>query len=339
MPGKTQKYLLETFLELHAKDVVLIRPSDGGDYIENCSPAHKDVINSTNIYFICKKPRLRFIENSLLYDHEHLGIGIELTTKDKIKREFFILSNYHQIFPTAVGFSIHKEKKSKLVINWSKGNPSDIPIEMMINYFYLANNNTFNNFLESDVFDYEILYIGQSIGKEGQSNAYKRIMKHEKLQQILSDLVENEPYNEIFTILFSIDSPYFFGTMDGKFCNDQSKNNVDSLKNFINNDRLSKKEIISITEACLIRYFCPPYNTFLKNKFPNGDEKLLQKCRKYDVNSVLVVINTNISMNNCMMKVNLFSQKIDRNFDHRAKIQLHKDDNRINFENISSEVV
>lgn len=323
MSEKRQKYLLEPFLEIKSKNFILIRPSDGTNYIDKCSPEDIDLINSTNIYFICKKPRLRFIEDSLFYDDVGLGIGFELSTKDNIKNEFFILPSYQWIFPNANEFSVHKERKSRFVVNWSNGNHSFIPIELIISKFFIVNNFNFRSFLENEVFDYQVLYIGQSVG-----NAYKRVMRHEKLQQILADVVENEPYNEVFVLLINMDAPYFAGKMDYRFYDDQSKNNFDSLRNFVLNDKLSKKEIVDISEACLIKHFSPPYNVTLKNKFPNGDEKLLTKFRKYDINSITVIIDTKEH------NLHLFSQKVERNCIHTAETPLHKEDNRISSQDI-----
>lgn len=323
MSENRQKYLLEPFLEVVSKNFILIRPGDSTDFIDKCSPEDVDLINSTNIYFICKKPRLRFMEDSLFYDDVGLGIGFELSTRGEIKNEFFILPNYQWIFPSAIEFSVHKEKKSRFVVNWSNGNHSIIPIELVIYKLFIANSFNFRSFLESEIFDYQVLYIGQSVG-----NAYKRIMRHEKLQQILSDVVENEPYNEVFVLLINMCAPYFTGIIDYRFYDDRSKNNFASLRNFVLNEKLSKKEIVDITEACLIKHFSPPYNVTLKNTFPNGDEKILAKFQRYNINSVTVIIDT-VAQN-----LHLFSQKVRRNCIHKAETPLHKENNRIIFQDV-----
>lgn len=329
MSKKKQKYLFEPFLEITSKNYILIRPGDATDFINGCSPDSIDLINSTNIYFICKKPRLRFIDDSISCDNLRLAIGFELSTKEKIKREFFTLPSYlyKTLFPDAIKFSVHKEKNSSFVVSWLNGNQSCIPIELVIDRFIVANNFNTRSFLENEIYDYQVLYIGKSL-----ENAYKRTLKHEKLQRILADIVENEPYNEVFILLINMNPPYFFGITDGRFCDDQSVGNFDSIKNLAINDKLSKEETVNIVEACLIKHFSPKYNVNLKNRFPTGDEKILTKFMKYSINSIGIVIETE------EQNIHLFSEKVERNYLHKIKIPLHKEDNRITFQDILNRI-
>ena len=324
MLEKKQKNLFETFLELQFKYFVLIRPSDDQDYVNEMLSEHKDILDSTNIYFICKKPRLKFIETSIIYDDKNLQIGFELMTKNSIKKECGTLQNYPFFFPNANKFSLH-ERKSKLVVTRSNNTSITIPIEEIFMLFDATN--SFKSFLDNEVLDYHILYIGQGLGKTNESNAYKRIMRHQKLQLILSQIIENEPYNEVFVLLFTLDNPYFSGICDYKFYNNQSKNNFESIINFSSTDRFSKKELVNIMEACLIKYFCPPFNIHL-TKFPKGNEKLIQKCQKYDINSIFIRIDTSEK------NLYLSSQTTCSKCAHDVKIPLHKDNSRVTFQDI-----
>lgn len=322
-----QKYLFEPFLLFSSKYFVLIRPSEGDEVFNEYLPEAKNIINSTNIYFVCKKPRLRFSEKSILNDNKNLQIGFELITKSGSKTELGILENYHKFFPNAIEFSIHPTRKSQLFVKNKSNISLTYPIEEIFSLFDA--NKRLDNFSDEEVLDYEILYIGQSLGIKNQSNAYKRIMKHQKLQKILADCVENEPYNEIFILLITLDNPTLFGISDPRFCNDQANNNFDSLRNLtLPKDNMSQKEIVNITEAGLIKYFCPPYNTLLKNKFPHATQKLLEKCRKHDINSVSIIIDT------ASKNLSLFSQKVKSNCTHRAQFRIHSQDDRVSFQDI-----
>lgn len=327
MENLTQKYLFEPFLELTPKMFALIRSSDDKVYFEEMLPEIKNIINQTNIYFICKKSKLRFVGNSLLYDNNKLSIGFELTTKNGIKQIYGSLS-YQLFFNGAIGFSIHPDRKSKFIVKYSNGSRT-YPIEIIFNLFYATN--TFNNFADHEVVNHEVLYVGQSIGSKNTSNAYQRILKHEKLQQILANIVENEPYNEVFILLMIMNKPKLFGVSLPHFYNSQTiDNNFERMRMFISNDSLSLKEIINITEACLIKYFKPHYNILLKNIGSTGNEKFLEKCRKYDINSISVALDTSC------VNVALYSLQQKAAYRHHAKLQVHLENSRITIDHLLS---
>ncbi len=325
---KTQKKLFESFLALGVKELLLMRPSDNLGWFKELLPETKNIINDTHLYFICKKPRLRFIDTSLSYDKKKLHLGFEVTTHQHKKEVFGVIDDYNQFFPEATEFVRHKERSSQLVVRYSPDSSLTIPIEHIFNLFDATND--FSTLLDQEVVNYEVLYIGQSLGKNTPSNSYKRILKHETLQQILSDTLENEPYNEIVILLATVDNaPRLFGITDSKFeCQPVLDHTIKSVENFVAPIQLSKKEIVNIMEACLIKYFYPPYNKIFKKPITSGTEKAFKKCRQYDINSTSVGLNTG------GLNFMLYSSQREAKYEHNAKFQLHLDNNRINLEDI-----
>lgn len=118
-------------------------------------------------------------------------MGFEVTTKNGTQQAYGYLHDYQLFFKNAIGFSMHPDRQSKFIIRYPNGSRTH-SIEYIFNLFDAVNK--FNNFADHDVIDYEVLYIGKSIGHKHTSNAYQRIIRHEKLQQILANISENEPY-------------------------------------------------------------------------------------------------------------------------------------------------
>lgn len=324
---RTQKYLYESFLFLGSGSFSLLRLSDNFDYCKELIHEHKNYIYNSNIYFLCKKPRLRFIESSMAYDQSKLKIGFELWTKKGIKQVWGTLKDYKSFFPNATDFSIHNTRSSKFVVKLSNGSTYTYPIEHIFNLF--SSLNDFDSFLDSETTDYEILYIGKGIGNKKPSNAYKRVQdKHEKIQEILIDILENEPYNELFTLLMDVDKPDLLCSSFPHLCDSRTINNEGRLKelSISTEEKFSKNEIIDITEACLIKYFDPIYNKNLKDKDSSGKEKVFQKCKKLDINSIVTVID-----NSQLVNVLLYSQSVEVNNLHKSVYKLHAENNRVNY--------
>jgi hypothetical protein len=249
-------------------------------------------------------------------------------TKQKLKKEICILHNYQRFFPGVDEFSIQHKKHSSLFVTKSFHTSFTYQIEKIFTLFDAVSK--CNSFLDSELIDYEVLYIGKSLGNKTPSNAYKRIFKHDKLQEILANVVENEPYNEIFVLLFSVDNPSVLGISDARFYYEDADKNVNCIPHPLL-EELSKKEIVDATEACLIKYFCPPYNTLFKNSTMSGKEKFLYKCKQHDINSIGVGFTTESND----AAINLFTKgKIQPQLKHAAKFRIHMENDRVSLQDI-----
>lgn len=168
-------------------------------------------------------------------------------------------------------------------------------------------------------FGFEVLYIGQSYGKNGSRAALDRLRSHATLQEIslkgIPDgyklellLLEVKP-NRIITV--------FNPEADDKSSGDQRiANGLDKL--FGTNEH----ERITLFEASLIRYFQPKYNIEFKNSFPSTKMKVLADCYNKDFSTIVAEIVLDD------LQYNLWSQDVAEKHDHLAVHELHDDETR-----------
>ena len=120
--------------------------------------------------------------------------------------------------------------------------------------------------LEPHDTDLEVLYVGQSIGRTGSRTALDRLLSHNKFQQILAETSTHFPEREVLLLLYRFEHGKTIISNGGDFnvdaraSADQDSVHLDRLRNV----RLSRKEVVSLTEAGLINYFKPHYNSLLK---------------------------------------------------------------------------
>lgn len=156
----------------------------------------------------------------------------------------------------------------------------------------------------------EVLYIGQSYGEHGERLAQMRLSSHEKLQKILTDCHTKYQDKRIFILLLEM-TPILNTTFDGinKEYAVSEKEEEEHFKNGIMNLPVYN-QVINITEAALINYFKPTYNTNFVENFPCNKHKGYSQYYNLDYN--------------CM------SVELDLEFEHSPNIQLYSNFNRIN---------
>jgi hypothetical protein len=54
---------------------------------------------------------------------------------------------------------------------------------------------------------------------------------------------------------------------------------------------ISERQVIAFTEAALIRFFQPPYNTQFRERFPSPDHKSYEECYHLDINGIFVSLD------------------------------------------------
>lgn len=164
---------------------------------------------------------------------------------------------------------------------------------------------------EFNAITFEVLYIGQSLGKDGSRNAFDRLLHHETLQKIA---VQGFPSNfQLYVLLIEISAQ----TQLIAHINPKAKNKTDTLSRFslgwekVKNT--SEAERTALYEASMIRYFKPKYNKEFKNSFPSTNLKILSDC--YDKDFVGIVAE--FDFGNIPMK--LFSECVAPSPVHVAK--------------------
>lgn len=161
-----------------------------------------------------------------------------------------------------------------------------------------------------DKWEFDVLYVGQAFGTDGERIATDRLKSHSTLQKILADYYSLHPDKRIFIFLLEF-SPILRTSMDGlstKFTATEEEEDNHFVEVF--NNPLRKNQIINITEAAIINYFKPPYNIKFVENFPNKNHKGYTQYFDLDYNSIVV--------------------EFDLDFDMRQYIQLYTETNRIN---------
>jgi hypothetical protein len=179
----------------------------------------------------------------------------------------------------------------------------------------------------AEEFNSELLYIGQSYGKEGERDSTSRLKNHSTLQKIYSEAIQNNPDKEIWLNLLSFTRELHTSFDGTNKLNRRHKNEVENaskiMSKFVKNE-LNEKEIINFTEASLIKYFKPKYNIMFKDIFPSIDHKSYQECIELDVNSVGFQLDTDC------INTKLFTEHIKPSFLNMASFTLKSKENRRN---------
>jgi hypothetical protein len=162
--------------------------------------------------------------------------------------------------------------------------------------------------------DLKVLYVGQAYGESGEREATTRLSNHSTLQKIYS---ETPPDKEVWITLwrFNRNSVMFLPPED------YDPNNTEMFERYFNH-MLAPKEFVSesheinITEAALIRYFQPRYNSTFKYNFPSKGHLTYSQCYQLGLDYVGVELNTS------NMNMNLWSDVVRAGHEHTILFSL-----------------
>jgi hypothetical protein len=285
--------------------------------------AKKDEIfndkNPCNIYFVLQRPKVTIDPNSFLsngkeatfdfiiHDGENKGvINIRIELK-KAKSDLKLITEYPYNF-----FAIVDNTKTLLVAR-----PSSLIDNVLV-----------ENNITPEMLDYEILYIGQAYGKNGERTALDRLASHETVQKIYTHALTSNPESDIWIMLanFSQLSMLFSGGVDeALYSVDSEKRDEKVINNFFDNEGLvfTEKQKINFTEAALIKLFEPKYNKEFKNSFPNKKHSSYSECYSLDVRALTIELETS------EMTRKLYTQKTGRRVYHSEMFEFKNDSDRI----------
>jgi len=137
----------------------------------------------------------------------------------------------------------------------------------------------------------EVLYVGQSFAS-GNRSAFERLQSHSTLQKILAEASYKNPDNKIFVATFEYLPYRVISSIDGRSTEAISDDRDAKRFTSILEKPLKKIQQVSLTEAALIKYFRPHYNTIYKKKFPSNAHKVLSSYYDLDFSALVVEINT-----------------------------------------------
>ncbi|MGE7854496.1 hypothetical protein ACQKNN_27300 [Bacillus paramycoides] len=290
-------------------------------YVTICYPNDLRTLNlesKNHIYMVTLIPKLTFNPDSLEIFEDHISFKVNIKTEvENTSHEIKvgITPDNHKDFE----YRFDKPLKTLFVKN---KNGAEFGIRVLWLYLEASGN----------YLDAEIMYIGQSFGKEGERDAFDRLKSHSTLQKIQSDILFEEPDNDIAIILFEF-TPRLLASFDGltkQFEKSLEEDNEHFLSVIDQPPLELTKPIITITEAALIHYFKPKYNTNFKNNFPDSDH-IYKEFYELDYNAVLVELDMDA------INVNLFSKEKEYNPFEHIEYTLHPENVRKNMFEIFGE--
>ncbi|MED2665874.1 hypothetical protein P4196_31905 [Bacillus thuringiensis] len=295
-----RNYVSEFGLHTYSSHVTICYPND----LKNLNLESKN-----NIYMVTLIPKLTFNPNSLEVFDDHISLKVNIkteagTTSHEIKTILF--SGSHKEYE----YSFDKPLKTIFVKD-----KDGTGVGIRILHFYLEIS---RNYLDS-----EIMYIGQAFGKEGERDALDRLQSHSTLQKIQSDILFEEPDNDIAIILFEF-TPRLLASFDG-LTKQVEKSPEEDMEHFLNviaqPPLVLTKPIVTITEAALIHYFKPKYNSMFKNNFPDPGHAY-KEFYELDYNSIQVELDMDT------IRINLYSKEKDYNSFESIQYTLHPENIR-----------
>lgn len=295
MDFKDFTYGVENSLALYATSYCYLPAS--GIYDKEALKQYQSVIDTCHVYMVGYLTKCEVV----LLEQEGRYIRVDYILGSEKKSGFIPLPEDCDL--------VSDEHKGYFAEN-SKGERFSIPEE----YFskFAEENNTF-----------EVCYIGQAYGKNGERNAIDRLLKHETLQKIsLSGVPENKTIqllllevSESHSLITQI-NPHAIST-EG----DNERIRAGHEKLFTTTD----KEKVSLFEASMIRYFSPKFNREFKNSFPSTNLTILNECYDKD----FAMLSTEINFDRMPFKIG--SEKVESSYTHAVYNDLHKGTDRRSF--------
>jgi len=311
------KFGIETFLLMYLNQYQFILGSDLENYAKSNEVFTKD--NPCNIYFVLRRPKVTIDPNSveingnkanfqLIIHHPTKGGAIKMEIKsNKAQSEMEFYSEYpYNLFT----FS---DKNGVLL----GARPST-----------LIDSSQVQNNIDLSILDYEILYIGQAYGKNGNRTALDRLSSHETVQKIYTHSLTNNPDSDIWFLLSNFsqqDMLMMAGTDLIKVSEEDSKIETEKIKHIQENEgiAITEKQKINFTEAALIRYFQPEYNIEFKDSFPTTKHKSYSECYGLDIKALTIELDTSENTRK------IYTKNTKREHHHIKMFEFNSDKDRI----------
>ncbi|MDR6809672.1 hypothetical protein J2Y45_006749 [Dyadobacter sp. BE34] len=262
-----------------------------------------------HIYLICKRPRISFDPDRIEINDGVITLGIRVQRQANVENHTYSMFHNYEI----------------KTIEWDCPYPfSFLTVKLngqkLLRLKAAAMAQTASNYqVEDDYLDLEIVYVGQSYGREGSRTAPARILNHSTLQTIYADTSQKNPDCEVWLVLCSFSQTIatsLDGLSDSK--NDFLEDQKDKLFQKLTKEGIGPSQEINLAEAALIRYFRPDYNVIYKESFPKLGHQGYLECYVLGINSISMELST-VEQLNCQF----YSSHVERKFTHIFHYTLH----------------
>jgi hypothetical protein len=277
---------------------------------------HLDQVDQTgiepHIYIVTRRPRITFDPASVIFTEEKVTGQFLKQIKDKLIPIPFETQNFLGTSKVSLmceypytEYAI-KDKSNNVISN---GKCALLLATLSPEYW--------------EHLDLEVLYVGQSYGKDGSRTASDRLKSHSTLQGIYAEAIKNSPDQDIWLILSTFE-PLLLGSFDGRGNNYTTTMEEDSDHiHDVLSTSITEKQQINFTEAALIKYFQPPYNKIYKDSFPNPAHSTYTECYDIDLNMVCVEIQSED------IGLRLWSDSVEPQWVHFCSFPLHSREDRV----------
>ncbi|MPQ30557.1 hypothetical protein E4V42_03785 [Clostridium estertheticum] len=299
---KRRKYLSEFGLNVFTSYKTII-PVEHLNIIKDGHDYH--------IYSIMSCPKVRYVKDSFKASEECISLTLEKQIKDSVETieiQHLVLDG--NLDHTKLGLAcLYPYNKLNIEINDNEW-LNTFGRGLSSNKISLEAQGVLDISGPTRNLEFEILYIGQAFGKDGERIATDRLKSHSTLQKILTDYYSSHPDKQLYIFLFEF-TPQLQMSFDGLTrIYTATQEEEDSHFNDVMSNPLKYNQIINITEAAMINYFKPPYNVNFVDNFPDEEHKGYSQYYDLDYNNLVV--------------------EIDLEFDGNFYVQLCSETNRIN---------
>jgi len=321
MNKSKRKYLSEFALNIHTGGWTLMPASDLA--IDNPlmpDDSTQGLLDNSHIYLLSKLPRLSFSPNRFQYKNNVISGDFTFKVEGKEKLVPFEFSPNPSSDITNIELSPYPHRE--ILMKDSNGDAIRfIPASLL--FFSFGFHTKFN-----EIKNLEVLYVGQAYA-DGKRSAVDRLKNHSTLQKILANFQYSSPDYEIYILMYEYMDPVLFTSMDGRSkAQITDYRDINRFHSIVDNPP-TKKQVISLMEAGLIRYFQPKYNKIYKENFPSTSHEILKGCYALDFSALVVEINSED------LGFSLYSDNIKPSSHHISKIELIDPDKRWGFFHIS----
>ena len=326
-----RKYITEFALGMRLSNAYLLQQ----DQLQNLRDFEEFQSAPSHIYIIARQPKISIDPESFHIDDKFYSLKFNIQKQN---------SYTHQIFKSPISSEIlnlqldcpypHteytlKDKEDNIYANGKAALLLSQNISKLKElYSYNQKFQKINDI--QNLLSFEVLYIGQSYGKEGSRTALDRLPDHKTFQKIYFESNKKYPDKDVWIILFSFEK-FVVTTIDstqnnyGASIEESDRHLFDVCSKVMNDEAgITEKQSVNFTEAALIRYFQPEYNEKFKNNFPDNSHSSYSECYDLDINSVIIELSTDLEG----MQFNLHSSNIPPAYNHLIHFNLHSKDER-----------
>ena len=339
-----RKYITEFALGMRLSNAYLLQQ----DQLQNLKDFEEFQSAPSHIYMIARQPKISIDPESFyIVDNEFCKLQFNIQKQNSYTHHIFELPTNPEISNLKLDCPYpHNELafKDKQDNTYQNGKAAILLLHLISKMDNIIN--TLNEKAQKRIKDlqkkvkdlqelqnllsFEILYIGQSYGKEGSRTALDRLPDHKTFQKIYFESNKKYPDKDVWIILCSFEKSVIT-SVDPNQNNygvsiEENDRHLFNVCNKVMNDDagITDKQSINFTEAALIRYFQPEYNEKFKNNFPDNSHSSYSECYDLDINSVIIELSTDLEG----MQFKLHSSNIPPTYDHLIHFNLHSKDER-----------